>query len=232
MKSFLNKAMKINFLVLMGLFFIPLTSHAQEEDNNPLRKGRIFTDFDFGLHSSDTNLAHETFVSDITAENSSVDIDALIGYTVLDNLVVGMNIFVERDHNTTNLPDVISLPGTASTSTLNSTSASYTLNARYFIGKNDFKPFIGAGFGLATYSEESIETGLTTFAKGTGTAFNTQLGASYFINDHIGFEFMYNYSSSSIDLENDVNFNGTLVAQNNTTKTNTSAFMAGVIVVF
>ena len=68
MKSFLNKAMKINFLVLMGLFFIPLTSHAQEEDNNPLRKGRIFTDFDFGLHSSDTNLAHETFVSDITAE--------------------------------------------------------------------------------------------------------------------------------------------------------------------
>ncbi len=190
MKTFLNYALKINLLILVSLFFIPLTSNAQEEDNNPLRKGRIFSDFDFALHSNNTNVTHETYVSDITVDNSSVDIDALIGYTVLDNLVVGMNIFLERDHNETNFPDIVSLPESASTSTLNSTFATYTINARYFLGKKDFKPFIGAGFGLATFKDESIETGLSTNAKGTGTAFSTQLGASYFVNDHIGFELM------------------------------------------
>lgn len=232
MKKSLNKALKINLLILVSLFFVPLTSQAQVEDNNPLRKGRIFGDLDFGLNNNNTNMAHETYVSDITVDNSSVDVDALIGYTVLDNLVVGMNIFIERDRNETNLPDIVSLPGSASTSTLNSTFATYTLNARYFIGKNDFKPFIGAGYGLATFKDESIETGLSTNATGTGTAFSTQLGASYFINDHIGFEFMYNYNSSTIDLDNDVNFQGTLVAQKNETKTNSSGLMAGIIVVF
>ena len=195
------KNLNFSFLFFSFLFF-SVSAFAQDNTSsdveNPTRKGRFIGDLNFGFDNGTFTQKHDTYVSDLKSDYSLLLIDGTIGYTIIDNLEIGLRIAYDFQRQENVVPDFVGAPGTGET-TLNKIRGGFTgLGARYFFGKKQFKPFIGVSAGRSHVDVEIEGQGNVTELSGNGFGYIFDLGFAYFINDHIGFEVRYlNFSTSN-----------------------------------
>ena len=196
--------MKTIPLIMMSLFFVVVTTNAQEDKDsdfkNPTRKGRFIGEVDFGFDSGNFTQKHDIYEGDVTTENSLFIVDTRIGYSFIDNLVVSLAIGHDHQRQETITPDLIDFPGTGS-ATLNKSNGGFIgLGAAYYFLKKQFKPFIGAAIGRTHVNVELEGQDNITELSGNGLGYTFDFGLAYFVNDHIGFEVRYLHASFSNDV--------------------------------
>jgi outer membrane protein W len=180
---------------LIGLFSINCFA---EQIENPTRKGRFLGEFDFGSDSGDLTQEHDTYVADVKIDQSLLRIDGRLGYTVFDNLVVGLAIGHDHEKLEVVTPDMKDVPDTGNTTVNTETGGFIGLGATYYFLEEQFKPFLGIAIGRTHVNVEIEGAGNVTDLSGDGFGYALDLGFAYFINDHIGFEARYvNFNSSN-----------------------------------
>jgi len=203
-------------IITIMLAFIMLTTTglmAQEASDwvNPTAKGHFIVDGDMGGNFTSGTLFFE---GDKELEIDHVEFitDIRLGYTVIDNLEVGIGFVYNITETTTKTFD----PEDESEDKYYGTE--YDLFARYYLLTNKVKPFLGARIGGVTYSHPSV-------GDGTGFVYGGTVGIAYFLNEHVGFE-------SAIDIvsrERDQDLEG---VGNFTTESTNIIYELGFIYVF
>lgn len=120
-------------------------------------------------------------------KETSFNFSPKVGYFIIDNLPVGLAIDL-RTYNT-KYPDVSDYID-------KSMSVAFGPFVRYYILKlENLYPFveIGAGFGSSKYTETYNSS--STITKYGIFKYNLDIGASYFITDHIAFDLLLGYKS-------------------------------------
>jgi outer membrane protein W len=177
--------MKKRFVLLTVLVIalvFPAAVIADDGDTlNPTRKGRIIVDADFHFLSGSHDIADP---SETTTKHRQSEFDLHLGYTIINNLQVG--IFVGYNDESAEVDNPFFQMETADHNTV------YGIFARYYFGQGSFKPFVGVHYGIGASKEEV--TG-TPDAKHKISTYGGDLGLIYFLNDHFAFELFANYSA-------------------------------------
>ena len=189
--------MKQALLIFLGA---SMTFCAIAQDN-PTRQGRWLGDVQFGFNSADLTMSHSSYTDDINLTHSAIDAGFSVGYTVMDNLSIGLEYFVNQSSEDQEFPDITGLPGSANAQTTETSSHIIGLAARYFFLENNVKPFAGVAAGPSFTSRNSSGAGLNTEDSGGGFGYVVQAGLCYFINDAVGFELSYDFFNASSSLE-------------------------------
>jgi outer membrane protein W len=149
-------------------------------------KGRIITDVDFLFNSNRLKLDGNP---DFEIDHSTMDVEIGIGYTVIDDLEVGLHIRVDNDS--------IEMSGNKATEN----TLTYGIFTRYYLmPEQKIRPFVGITGGLGTLKTTS--TGVAD-GKTNVTTFSGILGVSYFINTHVGVELLCQYLILSLSDDDD-----------------------------
>tara|TARA_B110000046_G_scaffold52513_1_gene58714 strand:+ start:147 stop:890 length:744 start_codon:yes stop_codon:yes gene_type:complete len=175
---------------------------------NPTRKGRIIGVISGNYSNSDITQTHSAYASDTKLKNKGFGFDLNGGYTIIDNLSIGLAVGIRYDKKKEEFDDIIGLTGTARTENQKVTSSVYMFESRYYFLKEKFKPFIGAAIG---YNAQDITGSSTTHLdrptpnqenyalNGGGLAWRLHGGLGYFINDNVAFHIAYAYTSMKND---------------------------------
>ncbi|WP_347173753.1 outer membrane beta-barrel protein [Polaribacter uvawellassae] len=173
--------MKRKKIALLILLFTAISSFSQIE------KGKVYIGASSSFSASFTTNSNENdnYSKDI-ANLNSFSFSPKLGYTITDNLVVGVD-FILRYSN-------VSFKDSSSEN-INST---YVIGPfiKYYLSKKVFKPFLLAEYGFGSQyskfesstSKSETEEEITILILGGGI--------SYFINDTIGLELGVNYTKS------------------------------------
>ena len=221
---------------MMSLLCVVATTYAQDDKDsdfqNPIRKGRFIGELDLGFDSGDFSQTHGIYVSDVESKNRISRLDARIGYTFIDNLVVGLAFGNDHQKQEVTTPDLIGFAGTGSTSLTRTTGGFIGLGATYFFGKKKFRPFAGFSLGRSHVKAEIEDQNSVTELSGNGFGYTLDLGLAYFINDHIGFEVRYVHYSNSSDVSGSGTASGFAFDLSYEEKQKINIFEFGIIVAF
>ncbi len=152
---------------------------------NPTRKGRLLLDVEFAFSSTKGDVADGFNTETKHTEN---EFDLQLGYTVIDNLEVGVNVGVSHDN--------LTVESQTYAHTEKTTTNHMGLFARYFFGKSTFKPFVVASCNFVGNSTHAVvgspdqKFGITGYGVGAGMI--------YFVNDHFGVELMAIYQTNKL----------------------------------
>jgi outer membrane protein len=138
-------------------------------------------------------------------KNFSGSISPSAGYFIIDNLLIGTGVPVS--YSAYRFP--------SNFNSVESATTSYGLSpfARYYIGKNHLKPYIGLAYSYSRTSTRQTQpdfTGQVTKQTTTGSVTNLvpTIGVAYFITDNVALNAGLNYSIQSISSEaRDANMN-------------------------
>jgi len=218
--------MKQALLIFLGA---SMTFCAIAQDN-PTRQGRWIGDVEFGFNSDDFAISHSSYTDDINMKNSAINAGFSVGYTIMDNLAIGLEYIASQSSEDQEFPDITGLPGSANTQTTETSSHIIGPAARYFFLENNVKPFAGVAAGYSFVSRNTAGAGLTTDASGGGFGYVLQAGLTYFINDAVGFELSYDLFNASNSLEGSGNSAGFEFDYTQDETIKTSTINAGVII--
>lgn len=219
-------------LILMLFLFNGVNSFAQE--SNPTRKGRLLADSDFSYNSADSKTSnHALFSDDLNIDHNQFSIDLSVGYTIIDNLYLGLRLFNLNESTTTETPHTDGTPGVASTSTEETTNLFFGPSIRYYFLDKNFKPFLGVTGGLSQMNVTSVDgDGVTFDQTGNGIGYNFEVGFAYFVNDHIGLELLYRNHNENHDVDGTVSGTGFEIPFTAEDNVNASIISIGFIVGF
>ena len=223
--------MKRRIFTTFLLVLISAVVLAQDNDN-PTRKGRWIGDLEVGFTSGDIKQDQSTYTSDAEIKNNLFDVQFGLGYTVADNLSVGLVFFTEHQNLEADFPDIVGFPGTATSEREKVTNNLLGAQIRYYFLEERAKPFLGGAAGLALVDVEVEEGPTTAELSGSGFGYLLEAGFAYFINDSIGLEVVYNYFSSSTSLDGSGATSGFNFALENDETTTSSSLSVGVTFAF
>jgi opacity protein-like surface antigen len=182
---------------------VVVVDDTSSEVENPTRKGRIIGIVAFNFRNGDVTQKHSAFVTDTKIKNNTLGFDLNAGYTIIDNLSIGLSVGINYDKSKNEFDDLVGSPGTAHTEEEKVTTSFYMFQSRYYFLKEKFKPFVGAAIG---YNAQDItgssknNTANTNYAlSGGGLVWRLSGGLAYFINDNVGFNIAYSYASMNND---------------------------------
>ena len=187
--------MKKRFVLLTVLIIVlvfPVAVIAEDGDNlNPTRKGRIIFDVDFSLHAGSYDVDFELGA---THKSSNYGIDLDLGYTIIDNLEVGLFVSFNSETSETKSQGVLVLKQT-------DRDPIYGLFARYLFGNGKFKPYVGLIYGIGTHRNTDTHEPADMIFKNSMIGGN--LGLAYFFNDHFGVEIAAYYVKHTFTEDDD-----------------------------
>lgn len=138
-------------------------------------KGRIITDVDFRLSSGNHDV-DDAWGTEVDHYLLGTDIG--IGYTVIDNLEIGLVLSVDNES--------IDSKNEFHESKTTESIMLYSVSARYFLMKEKaLRPFVSVLGGVGT--SKTTETG-NEDTKANITGFGGSIGVAYFINSNVGVE--------------------------------------------
>ena len=194
--------------ILMSLSFLALCSgncFAQEEEiKNPTRKGRFISDIDFSLDFGKFDQTNAYFPKDIVTDRTDFVSEIDLSYTIIDNLALGVSLFFDNEKLDVDVP--ASVDGNLKESKVKKTLNTRGLmaSARYYFLDKRIKPFVGANAGIVSFDRKNLSNNAGTKADGNGFAYNLKGGCTFFLNDHIGFEIIYQYNKHEMTEDNKI----------------------------
>ncbi len=174
---------KLSFFLVIVLAFSTVVTFAQTEQGKWFLQGSSNLNFQIGKEkykqSGDSHVTENYFTFNFTP---------MAGYTVIDNLPVGL--FIDFTNSKYTDPD-------DKDDFYRSTEFTIGPFVRYYIvDLNGFKPLVEAAVGIGTHSDAY---GPEDDDKESGGLFEYWLGVggTYFLNDHVGFDLGIGYGSES-----------------------------------
>ncbi|MEN9444498.1 MAG: hypothetical protein RIS47_1388 [Bacteroidota bacterium] len=119
------------------------------------------------------------------SKSSSFDFSPQVGYFVMDNLAVGLDLAYS---STTDKGDV----------DVTSTTTVVGVFGRYYLAGEKFRPFAQAELGYAANSIKMDET-----YKFSGLVYSAEVGAAYFLTESISLDLSLAYSAGSLTNSDD-----------------------------
>lgn len=179
--------MRLQKIALFIFVLITITTYGQTE------KGKIYIGANSNLNFSSSSSSFENKSINViqSAENinkfSQFNINAEIGYFLIDNLTSGININFSR----TNPDD-------------SAAQDIYTISpfVKYYFLNGKIKPFARISYGFGKIKDDTFITGneSTFIANRVDTdinALNTGAGLAYFLNNYFSIELIFNYSQTT-----------------------------------
>lgn len=181
-----------------------------------LEKGKFFIQ---GSSSIGFSSEKYTYTSGGTSTESSktthFSFSPKAGYFVIDNLPVGLAINVS----------------TYKTKAISGSNESHSNDltigpfARYyFLPQDKLKPMAELYFGVGGSKDKSTSSGYNSESKYGIFEYSIGAGASYFVSDHIAFDFLLSYNSYKYNLKSETNSSGV----KSTTSTDSSDKYTGI----
>ncbi|MBI9037776.1 MAG: outer membrane beta-barrel protein [Bacteroidales bacterium] len=178
--------MKIKLLLVLGLFVFS-SAFAQVEKGN---LGIVNSAY-FGYVSMTSQPIYDgDSDSDEKTTTQQLSINPVIGYFVIDNLMIGMSVAYTTKK--------IKYDGEWSDP---ETSSIIAVSGDYFFGKNKAKPFLEAAIGYRTLSIGNKDEDAFS-----GLSFGGGAGLCYFINKNIGANIGFGYLISKLKNKSDKKF--------------------------
>ncbi len=180
--------MRTRTVLLLTLFFALMLSTAVWAQS-ATEKGRIISDADLLFSSVSSDVDDEW---DSTSDHSTLETDIRVGYTVIDDLVVGVGLTV--DNTSSEIKNEFHKMEQADKMLLFDVFARY-----YFMPDSQIRPFAGATVGFGNIA---IEVTGAEDSKYNVFNYGVAAGAAYFFNEHWGVELVYHLTKESYS-END-----------------------------
>ena len=188
-------------LTIMVLSTFGLFSQETTPLINQTAKGKIIADFDIGLHFQSQDLEISSNIPSVESSVDLLDLEIDFGYAIIDNFVVGVFAELDKETKTTTIPAAVdgSFPEFEITDNFN--LRTFGLFGRYYFSAGQFKPQVGVLVGSANFKADETDqsTGLDTENESTGMAFGGQAGFTYFFNNHVGINVVYQLEKLSLD---------------------------------
>jgi outer membrane protein W len=186
--SSINSGQMKKYFTLFGLLLImlPLFSLGQTE------KGKfiIYAGTDLTAAFGKNTVKYDG--NDLKSiKTTAIEFEPAFGYFVADNLSVGISLPLSFQKNGYDLYEIKESVYGAS------------LFGRYYLGENQWKPFVGAEVGYLASKSYSEVTGSEMDDLFGGLAYAASIGMSSFINQHVSFDFSVGYAHANMGYSQD-----------------------------